>query len=140
MLAPMPTKQERALACLGHALGVFGPLWLPLVAFAVLRPFSRYAARHALRAGLDNIVLDVFLFVLTTIGVIWWIVQLFTTVANHLPFDFWQAILRFVLVVTIWLGLQFWNMVQAVIWMNKAWRGEDPPMHRWLEKVAPPAL
>ena len=140
MLAPMPTKHERAMACAGHILGVFGPMWLPLLAFAFFRPFSRFAARHALRAGLDNIILDVFLFLLTTAGVIWWIIQLFTTIANNQPFDFWQAITRFVIVVTLWLALQFWNMVQAVIWVHKAWRGEDPPMHRWLERVAPPAL
>ena len=138
--APMPTKQERVFACLGHVLAVFGPLWLPLVAFFALRPFSRFAARHALRAGLDNIVIEAALFLLTTAGIIWWIVQLFTTVANHQPFDFGQAIIRFILVVSLWLCLQFWNMVQAVIWIHKAWRGEDPPMHRWLERVAPPAL
>lgn len=136
----MPAKHERVMACVGHALGVFGPMWLPLVAFAVFRPFSRYAARHALRAGLDNIILDLCLFVLTTIGIVWWIVQIFTTVANGQPFDWMQALVRFSLVVTLWLALQFWNMVQAVLWMQKAWRGEDPPMHRWLERVAPPAL
>lgn len=137
---PMPEKHERTLACLAHGLAVFGPLWLPFVAFIAFRPFSRFAARHALRASLDNIGVELSLFLLTAVGVIWWIVQLVTTIANNQPFDFWQAVTRFVLVVSVWCILQTYNLVQAIVWIRRAWKGEDPQMHAWLERIAPRAL
>ena len=132
-----PDKVDRRLAALCHVLAVVGPLWLPFAASLVLRPVSTYACRHALRAALDNVWLEASILGLMLFSAIWTTVQYMQTISSGFKFDPWMALTHVLVVFGLWVFLQAWNLVLAVVWMIKALNGQDPPMHKWVERLAP---
>lgn len=73
-----PTSDERTFAMLAHLLQLFGGFIGPLVIFFVKRD-SRFVAFHAIQA----LVWQVAYFILAMIGVVAWLVLIFSTVAMH---------------------------------------------------------
>ncbi len=124
-MLPSPNDRERQVATAIHVAGIFAPLWLPIVAYFIARPKSEFVAAHALQEVIDGIVWKALLLLTMIGGLAWSIVRL----VHHFQTDFkefsWQEVAwRVVFSVTLFSILFIWNLVQALIQANRAWKGQ----------------
>lgn len=118
---------ERKLAALVHVGSIFGPLWVPLIAWFWQRRKSEYVAAHAWQAIRDLLFLNV---ILVTIGLIS-LVMTITSINQHYQegwenFSIWPVLVKFAVVWIIVAILGLINTVQSVIQAMKALRGDWP--------------
>lgn len=121
------SPKERGLGALVHLLGIVGPIWLPLAAWAVFKPFSAYVSAHAWREFRDAIIWKGFLLIVMVVSLslsLARIVHHFQT--GWQEFSWQEVAIRAVISLVVFCALWTWNLVQAVLAARAAWKGRWP--------------
>lgn len=118
---------DRQLGAAVRLAGVIGPLWLPLVAWAVLRPVSSFAAAHAWHEFRDGLVWKGILLVVMVVSLILTLVRLnFHIASNWTQFSWGELLIRAGLTVLVLGTLFVVNLFQAVFQARRAYQGQWP--------------
>ncbi len=117
------------MGALVHIGAIFGPIWLPLAAWFVLRRSSAFVAAHAWQEFREAILWKGFLLV---IGIVSLSITI-TRLIHHFQTEWrefsWQEVaLRVAISLTVFAVLWVWNLVQALMHARAALRGMWPKL------------
>lgn len=121
------TSGEKGFAAAVHLVGIYAPLWGPLIAFFVAKGRSRYVEVHAWKALKEYFILTLAYFIYGAFSLTWLALRLYQHwQENWVNFDWVPFLLRFAVgwVIFFLLGivLLILNLFQAYY----AWQGKWP--------------
>lgn len=126
-MLPEPTKHEKNVAALIHIAGIFAPLWLPFVAYAVTKSSSKFISSHAWQEAIEGIVWKALLLLVMIVSLSWTAVRLvYHFQTNWETFNWGEVAFRLILSIAIFGSLFLWNLIQALNQARKAWAGQWP--------------
>ncbi len=124
-MLPQPTPGERRTAAAIHLAGIFAPLWVPAIAWLVMRSQSRFIAAHAWQEVVDGLIWKATLLFSMIASLIWTVTRLVYHFQTGFAEWTWQEMLvKLVVSVGIFLTLFIWNLVQAILQARSAWNGK----------------
>lgn len=124
-MLPEPTPGERRIAAAIHVAGIFAPLWVPAIAYAVARSQSRFVAAHAWQEVVEGLLWKALLLVVMISSLIWTATRL----VHHIQTGFaewtWQELLfKLLISITVFVSLFLWNLIQALLQARSALKGK----------------
>lgn len=124
---PQVTESERKAAAAVHLVGIFAPLWVPLVVWVLFKGRSRFVASHAWAELWDGIILKGVLLLLMVVSTVWTVVRLVHHIRTEFKeFDWTEAAWKIVLTLAVMVVLWVWNLAQALVQTRRASKGEWP--------------
>ncbi|MBI5706868.1 MAG: hypothetical protein HZC36_07750 [Armatimonadetes bacterium] len=115
------------MGALVHLLGIVGPIWLPLLAWAFAKPFSAFVSAHAWRELRDAMVWKAFLLLVMAVSLSFSVAR----IVHHFQtgwqeFSWEEVATRAAISLAVFLVLWTWNLVQAILAARAAWMGRWP--------------
>lgn len=121
------TSGEKGFAAAVHLVGIFAPLWGPLVAFFVAKGRSRYVEAHAWKALKEYFILTLAYFIYGAFSLTWLAIRLYQHwQENWVNFDWVPFLLRFAIGWVIFFILGIVLLILNIFQAYHAWQGKWP--------------
>lgn len=119
--------KDKSFAAAVHLVGIFAPLWGPVIAVFLAKGRSRYVEAHAWKALKEYFILTLAYFIYGAFSITWLLIRLYQHwQENWVNFDWVPFVLRFAVgwVIFFLLGIILFvlNLFQAY----HAWQGRWP--------------